>query len=142
MTVNSIQSADWLLDDLVHRTAGVQRAVLLSADGLLIGRSRSLPRADAEHLAAAACALQSLAKGTGRHFDGGPVHQTLIEMDRMFLMVCGAGAGASLAVLIAADADLGLVAFEVNRMVSRVGSHLTSPPRSAAERPVPGSDAS
>lgn len=125
------RDASWLLDDLVRRAGGVQRAALLSSDGLLIGRSSALTRADAEHLAAAACALQSLARGTGRHFDAGQVHQIVVEMERGFLLVTAAGAGASLAVLVDADADLGLVAFEVNRMVRRVGSHLSAAPRTS-----------
>jgi len=142
MTVNSMHDVNWLLDDLVRRATGLQTAVLLSADGLLIGRSTGMVRADAEHLAAAACALQSLAKGTGKHFDGGQVRQTVIEMDRKFLLVTAAGSGACLAALAAADADLGLVAFEVNRLVSRVGSHLTSPPRAAVGPAAPRADAS
>lgn len=142
MTVNSIHDVNWLLDDLVRRAAGLQRAVLLSADGLLIGRSTGMVRADAEHLAAAACALQSLAKGTGKHFDGGQVRQTVIEMDRKFLLVTAAGSGTCLAVLAAADADLGMVAFEVTRMIGRVGSHLTSQPRAADGPVAPRADAS
>lgn len=129
MTVNATHEATWLLDDLVRRAAGIQHAVLLSSDGLLIGRSSNLGRADAEHLSAAACALNSLARGTGKHFDGGRVHQTVIEMDRKFLLVTAAGTGACLAVLAGADADLGMIAFEVNRLVNQVGTHMTAQPR-------------
>ena len=132
MTVNATHEAAWLLDDLVRRAAGIQHAVLLSSDGLLIGRSSTLARADAEHLSAAACALNSLARGTGKHFDGGQVHQTVIEMDRKFLLVTAAGTGACLAVLAGADADLGMIAFEVNRLVNRVGTHMTAQPRMPA----------
>lgn len=135
MTVNSMHDMNWLLDDLVQRATGAQRAVLLSSDGLLMGRSTGLSRADAEHLSAAACALQSLASGTGKHFDGGAVHQTVIEMDRAFLMVTSAGRSACLAVLASADSDLGVIAFEVNRMVARVGSHIGTTPRSPMIRP-------
>ena len=46
------QSANltWLLDDLVERVPTVQQAVVLSADGLLMGASSGLRREDAEHL--------------------------------------------------------------------------------------------
>lgn len=47
---------DWLLDDLVNRVVGADRAVVLSADGLLIGRSANLADGDAEHLCAVASA--------------------------------------------------------------------------------------
>ncbi|MGH3923067.1 MAG: roadblock/LC7 domain-containing protein, partial [Pseudonocardiaceae bacterium] len=44
----------WLLDDFVGRVAAVDRAVVLSADGLLVGRSSSLSKEDGEHLSAVA----------------------------------------------------------------------------------------
>jgi len=120
---------DWLLDDLVRRLPGAERAIILSADGLLIGRSRSLERDDAEHLSAVASGLQSLARGAGRHFGGGAVRQTLVEMENSFLVVSAAGTGACLAVLAESDADLGLLAYEMNLMVKRVGAYLSTPPR-------------
>jgi hypothetical protein len=45
--------------------------------------------------------------------------------------VTAAGAGASLAVLADSDADMGMVAYEMNLLVKRVGTYLSSPPRSA-----------
>jgi predicted regulator of Ras-like GTPase activity (Roadblock/LC7/MglB family) len=126
-----VSELDWLLDDLVKRVAGADRAVVLSADGLLIGRSGNLSEADGEHLAAVASAFQSLAKGTGRHFGGGNVRQTMVEMDHAFLFVTAAGRGACLALLATEDADMGLVAYEMNLMVKRVGAVLTSAPRAA-----------
>jgi predicted regulator of Ras-like GTPase activity (Roadblock/LC7/MglB family) len=122
---------DWLLDDLLGRLPGADRAIVLSADGLLIGRSSSLLRDDADHLSAVASGLQSLARGAGRHFDGGAVRQTIIEMDRVFLIVTAAGAGSCLAVLAEADADLGLLAYEMNLMVKRVATYVSPRPRSA-----------
>ena len=122
---------DWLLDDLLGRLPGADRAIVLSADGLLIGRSSSLLRDDADHLSAVASGLQSLARGAGRHFDGGTVRQTIIEMDRAFLIVTAAGAGSCLAVLAEADADLGLLAYEMNMTVKRVGAYVSPKPRTA-----------
>ncbi|AXB44674.1 MULTISPECIES: roadblock/LC7 domain-containing protein [Amycolatopsis] len=127
-----VSELDWLLDDLVKRVAGADRAVVLSADGLLIGRSGNLSEEDAEHLSAVASAFQSLARGTGRHFGGGNVRQTMVEMDHAFLFVTAAGRGACLALLAAEDADMGMVAYEMNLMVKRVGAVLTAAPRSAA----------
>jgi len=130
---------DWLLDDLVRKLPGADRVIILSADGLLIGRSRSLGRDDAEHLSAVASGLQSLARGAGRHFGGGGVRQTLVEMENSFLVVTAAGSGACLAVLADAAADLGLLAYEMNLMVKRVGTYLSSPPRQPGM--VAGADA-
>lgn len=122
---------DWLLNELVQRLAGSERAVLLSADGLLIGRSGNLSVADGEHLSAVCSGFQSLARGTGRHFGGGEVRQTVVEMDNSFLVVTAAGRGACLALLADAEADMGMVAYEMNLMVKRVGAAMSSEPRMA-----------
>ena len=115
---------DWLLDDLVLRVAHVEKAVFLSQDGIALGASRGLDRADAEHLAALAAGFQSLARGAGRHFGGGAVRQTIIEMESGFLFVSAAGHGTCLTVLTGAGADLGLVAYEMAVLVQRTGDHL------------------
>nr|WP_232237382.1 MULTISPECIES: roadblock/LC7 domain-containing protein [Actinoalloteichus] len=120
---------DWLLDDLVKRLVGAEQAVVLSADGLLIGRSQNLSREDGEHLSAMASAFQSLARGVGSHFDKGQVRQTVIELDRAYLVVTAAGDGACLALLAADTADMGMVAYEMNVMVQQVGTNLTASPR-------------
>ena len=122
---------DWLLEDLVGRVVGARHAVVLSSDGLLVAKSAELSRDDSEHLAAMASALQSLARETGRHFDGGGIRQTVIEMDRAFLFVTAAGTGACLAVLGEEDSDVGMIAYEMNLLVVRVGHYLASAPRGA-----------
>ncbi|MGW6402489.1 roadblock/LC7 domain-containing protein [Streptomyces sp. NPDC055134] len=129
---------DWLLDDLVQRVAELRHAVVLSNDGLAVGASSALGREDAEHLAAVASGFHSLAKGAGRHFGAGGVRQTMVEMDDGFLFVAAAGDGSCLAVLSTADADIGLVAYEMARMVKRVGEHLYTPSRFAAHPPAAG----
>ncbi|MFD6096354.1 roadblock/LC7 domain-containing protein [Nocardiopsis flavescens] len=135
---NAADNLDWLLDDLADRVVGAVHAIVLSADGLLLGRSRDLPSEDAEHLSALASAFQSLARGTGRHFGGGDVRQTVVEMERSYLFVTAAGAGACLAVLATEDADVGLVAYEMNLRVKRVGRFLTAAPRRPGELTATG----
>lgn len=137
---NASRDADWLLEDLVRRVAEIRHAVLLSADGLLIGSSSALTRADAEHLAAVASGFQSLARGAGRHFGAGQIRQTIIEMDTAFLFVTAAGHGACLAVFADAESDVGLVAFEMNMLVKRVGSNLATTVRSTPGRSGPGAN--
>jgi uncharacterized protein len=128
------QSANltWLLDDLVERVPSAQQAVVLSADGLLMGSSSRLSREDAEHLSAMSAGFQSLAKGASRHFGAGPVRQTVVEMESAFLFVTSAGLGACLSVLAASDADLGLIAYEMAMLVTRVGEFMNAPRRGAA----------
>lgn len=129
---------DWLLDDLVVRVREVSHVVVLSNDGLAVGSSSRLSREDAEHLAAVASGFQSLAKGAGRHFRTGGVRQTMVEMDDGFLFVAAAGEGSCMAVLSAAGADIGLIAYEMARLVKRVGEHLYTPPRFTARPPAAG----
>jgi uncharacterized protein len=128
----------WLLDDFVGRVAAADRVVVLSADGLLIGRSSSLSHEDGEHLSAIASAFQGLARGAARHFECGGVRQTLVEMDNAFLVVTAAGRGACLAVLASDEADLGLIAYELNILLKRVGTYLSAAPRTVDPGGTPG----
>ncbi|MFH8573577.1 roadblock/LC7 domain-containing protein [Streptomyces sp. NPDC017993] len=115
---------DWLLDDLTKRVEQVRHALVLSNDGLVTGVSEGLERADAEHLAAVASGLHSLAKGSGLHFRVGQVRQTMIEFDDGILFVTAAGDGSCLCVLAGADGDVGQIAYEMTLLVNRVGEHL------------------
>ncbi|MFB9239092.1 roadblock/LC7 domain-containing protein [Plantactinospora siamensis] len=127
-TASSVDLA-WLLDDLVGRVKQVEHAIALSTDGLLLAASRGLSRDDGEHLSAMASGIQSLARGAGRRFGGGQVQQTIIEMQSSFLFVTAAGRNACLAVLASEDADVGLIAYEMAMLVTRVGKFLSSPDR-------------
>ena len=120
---------DWLLGDLAAKTDHVRQAVVLSRDGLALGRSPGLGKDDADHLAALAAAVHSLAHGAGRRFQAGQVRQTIIEMDAALLFISAADEGTCLAVLGDADADAGLIAYEMAMLVKRMGWHLTAEPR-------------
>ncbi|WP_434740883.1 roadblock/LC7 domain-containing protein [Micromonospora sp. SH-82] len=139
MVQQTVQSADlaWLLDDLVGRVKQAEHAVALSADGLLMASSTGLGRDDGEHLAAMAAGIQSLARGAGKRFGGGRVQQTIIEMQTSFLFVTAAGNNACLAVLASEDADVGLIAYEMAMLVTRVGRYVNTPSRQA-EAPAEG----
>jgi uncharacterized protein len=132
-TTRTDSHLDWLVDDLVGRVAHVERAAVLSRDGLALGTSSALSREDAEHLSALAAGIQSLANGGAVHFGGGQVHQTVIEMDQSFLFVTAAGQGTCLAVLASSKADVGLVAYEMALIVKQVGRHMA-----VQGRPVAG----
>lgn len=131
MDANTSTKLDWLLDDLLRRLPGARNAVVLSSDGLLLGRSSTISREDGEHLSAVASGFQSLAKGAGRQFGGGAIRQTVVEMENYFLVVTAAGFGASLALLADVDCDMGMVAYEMNLLVKQVGTYLSAEPRNA-----------
>jgi predicted regulator of Ras-like GTPase activity (Roadblock/LC7/MglB family) len=120
---------DWLLDDLVDRVDHFRQVVILSRDGLVVAASRDLSREDAEHLSALAAGVQSLARGAGKHFGVGEVRQTIIELDQALLFVTAAGHGSCLAALCPANADAGLVAYEMAMLVKRAGPRLGALPR-------------
>ena len=126
---------DWLLDDLTQRIAQVRHVLVLSNDGLVTGASATLERQDAEHLAAVASGLHSLAKGSGNHFRTGRVRQTMVEFEEGVLFVTAAGDGSCLCVLSGPDADVGQVAYEMTLLVNRVGEHLGVEARQESSAP-------
>jgi predicted regulator of Ras-like GTPase activity (Roadblock/LC7/MglB family) len=121
----------WLVNDLVDRVAHVHQAVVLSHDGILIAKSTGLSREEAEHLSAVASGMHGLARSAGRRFGRGAVRQTIIEMETGFIFVTAGGNGACIAVLASEDADVGLIAYEMEMLVARVGQYLSTPVRSA-----------
>ncbi|MGW6331196.1 roadblock/LC7 domain-containing protein [Nocardia rhamnosiphila] len=124
MTTPPRTDLSWLLEELVSGLPDAESAVLLSTDGLLMGHSAGLERTEAERFAAMASAFHSLARSAGSHFKAGGVCQTVVELDRAVLFITAAGGNACLALLATESANMGMVAFEMNRTVQRVGSHL------------------
>ncbi|MVU81849.1 roadblock/LC7 domain-containing protein [Nocardia sp. ET3-3] len=135
MTTSQRIDLGWLLDDLINGLPRARSAVLLSTDGLLLGASSGQERSDAERFGAMASALHSLARSAGQHFRAGGVHQTVVELDEAVLFITAAGTNACLALLASDTADLGLVAYEMNQTVQRVGTHLGVDARGGAQQP-------
>jgi predicted regulator of Ras-like GTPase activity (Roadblock/LC7/MglB family) len=123
---------DWVVDDLVRRVDGISQAVVLSRDGLTLGASQGLSREDADHFCAVAAGLQSLAREAAQRFGAGQVRQTIIEMEAAVVFAIEAGEGTCLAAMCAADAKPGLIAYELGKLVKRIGQRLAADPRPAA----------
>ena len=132
MTTSARGGLDWLLASLTETIEQIHQAVIFSTDGLVMGLSPGLAQEDAEHLAALAAGVQSLARGAGQRFQGGNVRQTIIEMDAALLFITTAGQGTCLAVLAAPEADAGQVAYEMTVLVKRLGQHLGTSLRTSA----------
>jgi uncharacterized protein len=137
-TKSSGEQLGWLLDNLVSQVVNVRQALVLSRDGLVVAKSQNMSREQGEHLSALAAGVQSLARGAGQQVGGGEVRQTIIEMDSAFMFVMAAGQGTCLAVLASADANLGVMAYEMAMLVRRMGIYLTAAPRPADHEPVVG----
>lgn len=123
-TTGTDTDLDWLLDGLVDQVSGTRHAVVLSDDGLVISRSRTIERPDAERLAAIATGQQSLARGVGQLFSGGPVHQIIVEMADLWLFVIAAGRGTHLAVVASQEVDAELMSVAMHTLVQQVGRNL------------------
>ena len=115
------QNLNWLVTNFVDRVPGVAHSVVVSADGLLMAKSASLPDERAEQVAAVSSGLASLAVGAARLFEGGAVLQTVIEMQHGYLLLMSVGDGSHLAVLTEDSADIGQVGYEMALLVDRVG---------------------
>ena len=120
----TMQDMSWLLNNFADGVAGIAHVVAVSADGLLLASSRDLPPERAEQLAAIVAGVISLTDGASRAFNGGPVLQTIIEMDSGYLFLMSISDGSALGVLAARSCDVGQVGYEMALLVERVGAAL------------------
>ena len=115
------RNLDWVVSKFVDEVPSAAHAILVSADGLLMAASQSIPYDRAEQVAAVSSGLASLAVGAARLFDGGAVLQTVVEMQQGYLLLMSVGDGSHLAVLTEDSADIGQVGYEMALLVDRVG---------------------
>jgi predicted regulator of Ras-like GTPase activity (Roadblock/LC7/MglB family) len=120
-----VNDFNWLLSSFAENTTGVEQAICVSADGLLMAMSTSLDRASADKLAAIVSGLRSLSDGASRVMGRGGVNQVIVEMKEGYLFASSIGHGSSLGVLTTRTVDLGLVGYAMTLFVQRVGAQLT-----------------
>ncbi len=128
------RNLDWLVTRFVSEVSDAAHAILVSADGLLMAASSSIPLDRAEQVAAVSSGLASLGVGAARLFDGGAVLQTVVEMEHGYLMLMSVGDGSNLAVLTTEAADIGQVGYEMALLVDRVGQMVQAHARVATAR--------
>jgi len=131
------QNLNWLVSNFAKTVPGAAHAIVLSSDGLLMAVSERLDRARADQLAAVASGTASLTQGAARIFTGGTVTQTIVEMERGFLMVMSVSDGSCLAVLAAPSCDIGLIGYEMALLVARTGEVLTPELRAELQAALP-----
>ena len=134
LTAETEASLSWLVSTFTKEVPGVTHAVLVSVDGLMVAASDGLPRDRADQLSAMAAGLSSLTAGAAHLFTAGRVVQSVIEMERGFLLLMSVGDGSHLAVLAAAGCDIGLVGYEMALLVDRVGRMVDTPARGHADQ--------
>lgn len=116
---------NWLMAGFVNETPGVDHAVAVSSDGLLIAMSAEIDRDRADRLAAVVTGMRALAQGAGRELGRGELLQVLVEYAGAYLFVASISDGSTMGVVAARECDLGVVGFETARLVERVGTQLT-----------------
>ena len=122
---DGVRDVNWLLDHFVTGTTGVEQAVAVSSDGLLMAVSSPLARSETDKLAAVISGLTSLALSASRLLAKGPLQQVITEFGRGYLLVSTISDGSCLGVVTAADCDLGLVGYESTVLMQRIGGLLT-----------------
>lgn len=118
-------NVNWLMASFVRTTPGVEQAMAVSSDGLLIALSSQLERASADKMAAIITGMRALAHGAANELAKGQVMQVLVEMHHAYLFISAISGGSTLGVVAARDCDLGLVGFEITLLVERVGAQLS-----------------
>lgn len=120
----------WMLDSALE-VPGARHALLVSADGLLMARSRDVGTDQADTVAAAMSGMQSLSRQLGDFCDGPSFNwrQTVVEFDGGWIFLIAAGEGAYLAVSASTDVDMADITFRMQQLVGQLGKVLTSPPR-------------
>ena len=119
------QDFNWLLVQFVEKTDGVQEAIAVSSDGLLLAASAGRRRENVEQFAAITSGLISLTGGAAACFDFDGVEQVIVEMSKGYLFVTAIGDGSTLGVIADSDCDIGLIAYEMTLLCQRAGAALT-----------------
>jgi predicted regulator of Ras-like GTPase activity (Roadblock/LC7/MglB family) len=122
---SGVLDVNWLLDEFVAGTFGVEQAVGVSSDGLLMAISARLTRAEADKLAAMISGLVSLGLSASGLLAKGPLRQVITEFGQGYLLVSAISDGSCLGVIAAPDCDLGLVGYESAVLARRIGAILT-----------------
>ncbi|MFV5994403.1 roadblock/LC7 domain-containing protein [Streptomyces sp. NPDC056231] len=127
----------WMLDSALE-VPEARHAILVSADGLLMARSKDVGKDHADTVAAAMSGMQSLSR-TVADFCGKPPsdrptwRQTLVEFEHGWVFLISAGEGAYLAVSASPEVDMAEITFRMQQLVGQLGKALTSPPREIAD---------
>ncbi|MFF3314121.1 roadblock/LC7 domain-containing protein [Streptomyces sp. NPDC003035] len=117
-----------VLDNNLSRIAGIQGAVLLSNDGIMLS-AYLLERDRAERIAAASSGVAATMKAISREVGGGRVIRQLVEMDESYLCIVGCGEGSTLIVVTSRKARLGELGGEAVRTAQALGEWLGTPER-------------
>ncbi|HEY9372442.1 roadblock/LC7 domain-containing protein [Streptomyces sp.] len=120
----------WMLDSALE-IPGALHAVLISADGLLMARTKDFDKDNADRVAAAMSGVQSLSRSLGFFCEDPQAgwRQTLVEFDGGWVFLISAGEGAYLGVSADPGVDMADITFRMQQLVGQLGKVLMTPPR-------------
>lgn len=127
-----IPDPSWVLDPIVE--VGVRHALILSADGIVVGASGTLGRDESEGMAAMVSALHGAARAAAvvalEAPDETPISTITVQLDASgTLMVMPAGgANAFIAASFGSDVPMNIVAHTLARQAKNLGEALMSVP--------------
>jgi predicted regulator of Ras-like GTPase activity (Roadblock/LC7/MglB family) len=131
------QDLNWLVNGFAGRVPEVQHAMVASSDGMPVALSEGITRTNADQLAAITSTLLGVAACVATISDADEVRQAVIEMGRGYFLAMTVRDGSVFAVLTSAQADLGVVGFEMARLVKSAGEILTPALRAELQQALP-----
>ncbi|GAA2654701.1 roadblock/LC7 domain-containing protein [Paractinoplanes durhamensis] len=120
-----VKTFNWLLGSFAKKTAGVEEAIVVSSDGLLMAKASKRERADCDRLAAVVSGMTSLAAGATEWYKLGALNRVVVDLVDGYLVITSISRGSALGVIATKSANLGTVAFEMTLFGSRAGATLT-----------------
>ena len=139
MTTLSQEARDlsWLVNAFAERVPGVAHAVVVSSDGLLVAISDASAPGPRGQVRRGHLGPDEHHRGAAQMFDGDDVKQTVVEMGRGYFLVMQIRDGSILATLAGADADIGVVGYEMARLAKQAGEMLTPALRAELQQALP-----
>ncbi len=109
-----------ILDGLISRNPDILSALVVSDDGLNV--ASGIPHADDDSVALVASDLIDMAEEFSNRLEQGKLNRILLEGENRTTVVINAGTHTVLAVLIPADAKLGLVTLSMRQAADLIAS--------------------
>ena len=115
----------FVLNRFVADVDGVWYAQTVSADGMHLAASDGVDAARHDTFAAIASGLASLTDSSVNLFGLGAMHRQIIEASGGWVLLSRISVTASLGVVADRNADLGLIGYEMTRLVKQLGDVLS-----------------
>jgi predicted regulator of Ras-like GTPase activity (Roadblock/LC7/MglB family) len=109
-----------VLDELISRNPEIMSALVVSDDGLNV--ASGIPHADDDSVALIASDLIDMAGEFSRRLEQGKLHRILLEGKNRTTIVVDAGTHTVLAVLVPADAKLGLITHSMRHTAAHIAA--------------------